>query len=132
MLQGSGAKALPAQQHSAAAPSYAGAPPHSLPASSAALSDKQRSKAEKAARKEEKRRKHAEKAAHKDKHGAKHKKSTLNIERLRQERRDREQAERQRARQAVLGDARARGVIGDGKRYHSAYGNAAIREAAQV
>ena len=99
-----------------------------LPASSR-LSEKQQRAAEKAARKEAKRRKHAEKAAHKQKHRLK---QGVDLERLRQERREREKGERERARQAVLGNARANGVIGGGKRYNSAYGNAAAREAATV
>ena len=94
------------------------------------LSDKQRRKAEKAGRKEEKRRRHAERAAQKGRHRGSQLKQGAGIERLRQERQAREQAERERARQAVLQDARARGVLGDGKRFHSAYGNAARRAAA--
>ena len=103
----------------------------SLPASSR-LSEKQQCAAEKAARKEAKRRKHAEKALHKQKHRSDKLKKGLDIERLRQERREREKVEHERARQAVLGNARAKGIIGDGKRYNSAYGNAAARQAAAV
>ena len=94
------------------------------------LSDKQRRKAEKAARKEARRRRHADKAAQKPGHRGSRQKQGSGMERLRQERREREQAERKRARQAVLQDARAKGVLADGKRFHSAYGNAARREAA--
>ena len=94
-----------------------------LPAG-AGLSEKQHRAAEKAAHKEAKRRKHAEKAAHKQKHKLK---KGVDLERLRQERREREKGERERARQAVLGNARAKGLVGGGKRYNSAYGNAAAR-----
>ena len=112
--------------------SSAGFSQAALPASSTGLSEKHRLRADKAARKEEKRRKHAEKAAHKYKHRDKSQKKGLDIERLRKERREREQAERERARQAVLGNARAEGLIGNGKRYHGAYGNRAAQEAGMV
>ena len=102
-----------------------------LPASSG-LSEKQRRAAEKTTRKEAKHRKHAEKAAHKQKHRSDKPKKGLGIERLRQERREREKVEHERARQAVLGNARAKGIIGDGRKYYGAYGNAAAREAATV
>lgn len=129
LIQGTALGAMPSQHRLAATFSSASRP--ALPARNPGSSDKHESKAEKAARKEEKRRKHAEKAARKEKHKAKGQKQGMDIERLRQERRDREKAERERARQAVLGVARSRGLIGGGKRYHGAYGmKAALKEAA--
>ena len=128
-MQGSAAPAVASQQHQTQVLENSAS--HSLAALPGAsrLSEKQQRLAEKAARKDMKRQKHAEKAAHKQKHRLK---NGLDLERLRQERRDREKAEHERARQAVLGNARAKGIIGDGKRYNSAYGNAAAREAATV
>ena len=132
MMQGSAALALPSHQHKTQMLEHsASLDQAALPASSR-LSEKQQRAAEKAARKEAKRRRHAEKAAHKQKHRSDKLKKGLDIERLRQERREREKVEHERARQAVLGNARAKGIIGDGRRYHSAYGNAAAREAATV
>ncbi|CAK0786631.1 hypothetical protein CVIRNUC_009845 [Coccomyxa viridis] len=127
-LQGSAVPA--ALLHSRAALSGAATSESALLQAASSLTDKQRRKAEKAARREEKRRRHAERAAQKGRHRGSQLKQGAGIERLRQERQVREAAERERARQAVLQDARARGVLGDGKRFHSAYGNAARRAAA--
>lgn len=126
-LQGSAAPAVASQQHRTQMLEHSASQAALLGTSQ--LSEKKQRSAEKAARKEAKRRKHAEKAAQKQKHRLK---TGLDLERLRRERRVREKAEHERARQAVLGNARAKGVIGDGKRYNSAYGNAAAREAATV
>jgi hypothetical protein len=80
--------------------------------------EKKRAKADK----KEKKRGHREEKKHKGQ-----KKNGLDIEKLRQERLQREQKERERTRQAIMGSASIEG----GKKYNGAYGNAAPMKSTQ-